>query len=76
MLEEAEKLSEEHGIPFYPEKSIINGMAQGYMPQSFDSIYGELVNDDETSDMVSELTGVYKHNTDDYSGWQSSSNNC
>lgn len=65
LLAEAEQIAEEHGIPFSPEPIICDGMVLGFVPQSFDSIYGELRN--ENPDLISKLTGVY---ISEYSGWQ------
>jgi len=72
LLKAAEKISEDHGIPFYPNAGIVGGMAHGYFPQSFDAIFGDLKEQD--SDLVNELTGVYQY--EDYTGWQSSANSC
>lgn len=72
LLKEAEKLSEEHGIPFNNKESLVDGSCQGYFPHSFDSIFGELMNED--SDVVNELTGVYQY--DGNTGWQSSAGTC
>ncbi len=72
LLKEAEKISEEHGIPFYPNVNLIDGMAQGYYPQSCDAIFGDL--NEEDSDIITELTGVYRYNDSD--GWQSSAGSC
>lgn len=69
LIAEAEKISEEHGIPFST-----NLMSDtGYMPASFESIYSELLQDDESSEAIHELTGMY--NTE-YTGWQNSSTSC
>jgi len=71
LLKEAEQISEKYGVPFYPNADIVDGLAKGYYPESCDTIFGELL---EESDVVNDLTGVYKYG--DYSGWQTSSGSC
>lgn len=76
LLREAEKLSEEHGIPFKsPKGGLLDSSCNGYFPQSFDSIYGDLLN--ENPDIVDDVTGVYRYDSEyGGSGWQSSHGTC
>lgn len=60
-LSEAEKIADEHGIPFYAG---ISPLSQGYTPESFQEKYGEVDND-----IVSDVTGC-GDNSD--AGWKHS----
>ena len=67
LIAEAEQISEEHGLPFST-----NLMSDtGYVPDSFEAIFGDLKNED--SDIIYELTHTYNH---EYTGWQNSSTSC
>lgn len=68
LIDEAEKISEDNGIPFSSHLM----SSTGYVPGSFDSMYQELMEEGD-ADVVHELTGMY--NTE-YTGWQTSSTNC
>ena len=72
LLKQAVEISEQHGLPFYPQASIVDGLAQGYFPKSFDAFFSELMQED--SDIVNELTGVYQY--EEQTGWQSSAGTC
>lgn len=76
LLREAEKLSEEHGIPFSsPSGGLLDGSCRGYYPQSLDAIYGELL--EENPDIISDVTGVYRYDSEyGGAGWQSSAGTC
>jgi len=71
LIKDAENIAEEHGIPFSPEANIMQGMPTGYVPESFESIFGELKQED--SEVIYELTHTYNH---EYTGWQNSSTSC
>ena len=68
LVNEAEELSEKHGIPFRPQTAVA-GHAMSYIPDSFEAIYGDLKQDDDVYSAITDLTGAYG---DEYSGWQSS----
>lgn len=72
LLGEAEQLSEKHGIPF-KSRGLLNGSCNGYFPASFNSIYGDLLN--ENPDVVDDITGVYRYE-ENGDGWQSSAGTC
>lgn len=73
LVQEAEAIAEEHGIPFSPNADLVGGMVQAYVPESYESIFSELKNADDGAEVVGELTGVYYN---EYAGWQNSSSNC
>lgn len=73
LIKEAEDIAEQHGIPFAPEANLMQGMPTGYVPVSFDAIFGDLREDDDANEVINELTGVY---CGEYAGWQNSSSNC
>lgn len=74
LISEAEKLSEDHGIPFQsPTGGLLDGSCHGYFPASFNSIYGDLL--EESPDLVDQLTGVYRYE-ENGDGWQSSAGTC
>jgi hypothetical protein len=66
LLSEAEKLSNESGIPFRP-KHDISGFSVSYVPKSFVAKFG---NTDMIAELAADLTGAY--GSGDYDGWQSS----
>lgn len=72
LLKEAENISEEYGVPFNNNHTLLGGLAKGYFPQSFDAIFGELRKDDE--EIIYNLTNVYQF--EDQIGWQSSAGTC
>lgn len=73
LIAEAEALSEKHGIPFSPPNGFMDNMPTAFVPQSFSNIFGDLLNDDEGSEVIGDVTDVY--NTE-YTGWQNSSSSC
>jgi hypothetical protein len=73
LLKEAEKLSEQHGLPFRPKGNLLDGSCHGYFPASFSSIYGDLL--EENPDLVDDVTGVYRYE-ENGDGWQSSAGTC
>lgn len=67
LIGEAEKLSEQSGIPFRPKFGTPFQMS--YIPKSLKKKWAELQQDDEGYEFVGEFTGAYGG---EYDGWQSS----
>lgn len=64
LIDEAEALAEEHGIPFRPKQDIMF-CNPSYIPASLDEKHPEL-----ERDFICDFTGAYGN--DDYPGWQQS----
>jgi hypothetical protein len=64
LIEEAVKLSEEHGVPFRPEKRLMF-CKPSYIPESLSEKFPDL-----DTEFISEITDAYGYG--DYPGWQQS----
>lgn len=63
LIEQAENIANEHGIPFRPNMSI-TGFSMSYIPENFNALFGSL-----DSDLVYDATNA---SGQDYAGWQTS----
>lgn len=62
-IAEAEKISEEYGVPF---STYVSPLGQSYRPNSFDDKWGDLENAD---DIIEDMTGDF---LPEYEGWEHS----